>query len=72
MDDFRMPTKIGLECIGAHGTIGRLISGTDGATFKLKRLIGQRVRLQLVDHLQLVLDVSKKQVGDQQGVALLR
>src|SRR5688572_33219554 len=72
MDDLRVRTIVGLKPAGDDWTIGPLISRTDGATFKLQGLIREGVRLQIMDHLQFVLDVSKKQIGGRQRIALLR
>jgi len=72
IDELGMALMIGQKLRHASRSILRVISHPNRAVRKFFSLIRQRVRLQIVHHLQLVFDVPKKQIGGQQGVALLR
>ena len=63
MDDARMPFMVGAESLGPELAIVRIVPGTDRAALEFLPCVRQRMRLQFMDHLQLVFDIAKKEIG---------
>lgn len=68
VDEFGMQSMVCPELGRASGPVFRMIAHANRAACKLFSLMGQCVRLEIMDHLQLMFDVAKKHIGRDERV----
>lgn len=72
MHSGRMGGVVGLKLFERSRSISSVIAHADSASFQFVHLIRQRVCLQIVDHLQFMLDVPEKLIRAGETALLFR
>ena len=66
-----MALVVGAKTGGGAGSVSCIVSDSNRTPLQLLSVFGQRMGLEIVDHLQLVLHVAKKHVGGGQVIPFL-